>query len=84
MLNGDHEERVSKLKIFFFVISTERLALDLCNPEGKLDSKVELVVSIFEGIYFTVTIIISVHNNQDERALSALIYNRTNVIKKLI
>lgn len=45
--------------------STERLVTDICNPERELNSKVELVISIFENIDFPITMAIVVHDNQD-------------------
>lgn len=46
--------------LFFVVFIITRVGLIL-NPEDKLDSTVELVVSIVEGINFLSTIAINVH-----------------------
>lgn len=47
--------------------STKWLASHLRNPKGELKSKVELVDNIFEGIDFSITIALVVHDDRDQR-----------------
>lgn len=45
--------------------STTQLASDLRKPERQLNSKIELVISIFENTDFAITIVIDVHDTRD-------------------
>lgn len=49
----------------FFPGLGPQLVSDLSIPMGKLNAKIELDASIFEGTDFLITIIIDVHDNWD-------------------